>query len=373
MELLFWLAVGFVFYTYVGYPALIHLCSLFRRPLHCEPAELTEWPTVCVVVAVHNEERRIAAKIRNLREIHYPAGRWRILVVSDGSTDATNELLAAEAGIDWTAYPQRMGKAHAINVAREQVREDVVVFTDARQTLDANAVRYLVAALLQPRIGTVSGELVHYTPGTQTAANIGLYWRYEKIIRRAESRFWSTTGATGALYAIRTADIPRLHPDTLLDDFEIPIATLRKGLRTVFESRAVIYDELQSDFAGERSRKLRTLSGNFQSFARNPWLLLPWTHRVWWQFMSHKVFRLLVPYALVLALVSSFAIGGAYRIAGLVQLTGYLLGAVAARMSSLRRIRLLGLLVLFIELNWTAALAAKAYLGGQLDALWEKT
>jgi len=372
MELAFWLAAGFVVYTYAGYPVLIYLCSLLRSPLHAR-TETTDWPTVCVVVAVHNEERRILAKMRNLREIDYPLGKLRILVVSDGSTDATNALLAAAPGIDWIAYPRRMGKAHAINMARSQLREDVVVFTDARQTLDTAAIRYLVAALMQPGIGAVSGELVHYAPGTQTAANIGLYWRYEKIIRRAESRFWSTIGATGALYAIRAADIPRLHPDTLLDDFEIPIATLRKGLRTVFESRALIYDELQSDSTGERRRKLRTLSGNFQSFARNPWLLLPWGHRVWWQFMSHKVFRLLVPYALVLALVGSFAIGGAYRIFGFAQLLAYLLGVAALRTSALRRNRLLGLLVLFMELNWTAALAAKVYLGGRLDARWEKT
>ena len=373
MEWCFWMAFGFVAYTYAGYPVLILLLSRLRREERGEPESISDWPRVCIVIAVYNEQDRVESKIRNLRELNYPSDRLRILFVSDGSTDETNRRLAAHSDVDFVSYPDRRGKASALNVAREHIREPVVVFTDVRQTLQPDAIRYLVATLLQPGIGVVSGELIHHAPNTQVAANIGMYWRYEKSIRRAESRFFSTAGATGALYAIRAENFVTLPADAILDDFEMPVAALRKGLRTVFETRAVIYDELQADTTGEKRRKLRTLAGNFQSFARNGWLFVPWANAIWWQFLSHKVFRLLVPYALLVMLITSFALGGAYRMLGWAQLAGYALGVAGTRRASLRQNRFIGLIVVFMELNLAATLALKLFLGGRLSARWEKT
>lgn len=374
MTIVFWIALLFVAYTYAGYPLLVWGLSRLRPEARGEPEAMVSWPTVCVIVAVYNEEARVAAKAANLRALDYPPDRLRIVFVSDGSTDGTNERLAGEPGVDLVSYPVRRGKPHALNIGVQRAREDVLVFTDVRQMLEPRALRYLVARLAQPGIGAVSGELVHLDPETHAAAHIGLYWRYEKWIRKAESRLASNLGVTGALYAIRRRDYKPLAEDTLLDDFEVPIRILRAGKRVVFEARAHVYDELQRSVSGERQRKVRTLTGNFQSFARNPWLFSPRANPVFVQFLSHKVFRLFVPYALALLLLSSLLLDGRfYRMAAGAQLAAYAVCGLGLAWPRLREHRLVSFLVVFLELNWAAVLALANYLGGRVDARWEKT
>ncbi|MDI1436865.1 glycosyltransferase family 2 protein [Polyangium sorediatum] len=374
MELWFWLSFVFVAYTYVGYPVGIWILSRFRREEPVDPAVVAEWPAVTVVITVHNEAARVAAKIENLRALDYPPERLRFLFVSDGSTDATDAVLLRAPDVTLLRYPERRGKAYALNVAMAHVETPVVVFADVRQQIERRAVRHLVARLLQTGIGAVSGELLHVDPRTRTAAHIGLYWRYEKWIRKAESRFASTVGVTGALYAMRREDYTPLQTGTLLDDFEQPMHLARRGRRVVFEPRAVMYDELQETMAGERRRKIRTLTGNFQSFARHRWLFLPWRNPLWVQFVSHKWFRLLVPYALGVMYVSSLlASGHFYRTAATLQGAFYTLSFVGAALPKLRRIRLVSFAEVFVELNRASVLALRNYLDGRVEARWEKT
>jgi cellulose synthase/poly-beta-1,6-N-acetylglucosamine synthase-like glycosyltransferase len=372
--LIFWTSLAFVAYTYVLYPVGIWLLSRLRAEEVADPERVREWPSVTIVVAVYNEQQRVLAKIENLRSLDYTPDRLRVLFVSDGSTDATNDLIAGQRDVELLAYPERRGKPHALNRALERVASEVVVFTDVRQMLEPHAVRRLVARLQSPDVGAVSGELVHRDPVTHAAAHIGLYWRYEKWIRRAESRFASTVGVTGALYAIRRADYVPLSDDALLDDFEIPMQIVRRGHRVVFESGAVIYDELQQDTAGERKRKVRTLTGNFQAFARHPWMFLPWHNPVWVQFLSHKVFRLFVPYALVSMLGASFLASGAvYTLAAAAQALFYAASLAGLAFVGWRRNRLISFAVVFLQLNWAAVLAMRNALSGSIDARWEKT
>lgn len=373
MKAVFWLSLLFVGYTYAGYPVLVWMLSRLRREPRSD-VEPDPWPTVCVVVAVHNEQDRVRAKIQNLRRLDYPVDRIRILFVSDGSTDGTERRLRAEPGVEVLAYAVRRGKPHALNMGVEAAGSEVIVFTDVRQQLEPDAVKHLVRRLWQPGIGAVSGELVHRDPQTQTAAHIGLYWRYEKWIRRGESRLASNLGVTGALYAIRREDYTPLPEDTLLDDFEVPIAILRRGKRVVFESRAIISDDLQPNVAGERRRKIRTLTGNFQSFSRNPWLFSPVHNPVFVQFLSHKVFRLLVPYALIALFVSSLLLDGhAYRLAAGLQAAGYAACGLGLLWPRLRRRRLISFLLVFLELNWAAVLAMRNFITGRINVRWEKT
>ncbi|MDI1446965.1 glycosyltransferase family 2 protein [Polyangium sp. 6x1] len=374
MELLFWLSFVFVAYTYVGYPVGIWILSRLRRDEPVDPAVVAEWPAVTVVIAVHDEAARLAAKLENLRALDYPRDRLRFLFVSDGSTDGTDALLAREPDVTFVRYPERRGKAYALNVAMAHVETPVVVFADVRQRIERPAVRHLVARLMQPGVGAVSGELLHVDPRTLTAAHIGLYWRYEKWIRKAESRFASTVGVTGALYVMRREDYTPLEPGTLLDDFEQPMHLARRGRRVVFEPRAVMYDELEQNMAGERKRKIRTLTGNFQSFARHRWLFLPWQNPLWVQFVSHKWFRLLVPYALGVMYTSSVLSSGTlYRAAATLQGAFYALSFAGAAIPMLRRSRLVSFAEVFVELNRASVLALGNYLDGRIDARWEKT
>lgn len=374
VEFAFWFACIFVVYTYLGYPAIIHLLSQSRRPDTPEMVAPHEWPGVTIVIAVHNEERRIAEKVRNLRALDYPAGCLDVLFVSDGSTDQTDAVIAGSTGVRLLSYPVRQGKPHALNSAIALVRTPIVVFTDARQHLAPDAVRHLVLRLLQPSVGAVSGELIHREPGSNDSAHVGLYWRYEKWIRQSESRYFSTVGVTGALYAIRHQDYSPIPTDTLLDDFEVPIRILRRGKRVVLEGRARIYDELQNDVVGERKRKVRTLTGNFQAFSRNGWLFSPLSNPVFAQFVSHKVFRLMVPYALaVMLLTSMLADGIFYHLAAALQLLLYAIPSLGGISPGLRRTRVVSFISVFLELNLAAVLALLNFARGRLDVRWEKT
>lgn len=377
MEWLFWAALLFVAYTYAGYPLAIQWLARWRpaREHPWNPGDdESRWPELTVVIAAHNEQDRVLAKVENLRALDYPAGRKHILFVSDGSTDLTNERLAAQPDVTLVVCPQRRGKPHALNEALQRVQTPVVVFADVRQMIDAQALRHLVRRLMQPGIGAVSGELVHVQPGTRTAANIGLYWRYEKWIRKAEARFASTVGATGALYAMRREHYTPLADDTILDDFEQPMLVARQGLRVVFESNAVMTDELQAEMAGERKRKIRTLTGNFQSFARHPWMFSPVANPLCLQFLSHKVFRLLVPYALALLLVTPlFCEGTFFRLFLAAQLLFYAAAWWGSHSTTARRSRLVAFAGVFVEMNWAAVLAMRTWLAGGVNARWEKT
>ncbi|MBI5784941.1 MAG: glycosyltransferase family 2 protein [Rhodocyclales bacterium] len=370
----FWLAVLFIAYTYVGYPLGVWLLARRRPEETPEQLDACDWPPITVVIAVYNEAQRIARKIANLRNLDYPQEKMSILFVSDGSTDATNELLAKASGISWHAYAERRGKPYALNCGLQRVGTEIVVFCDVRQEIERTAFKHLIGRLVQPGVGAVSGELVHRDPQSHVAANIGLYWRYEKWIRRSESRVASSIGATGALYAIHRSDFEPLAEDTILDDFEIPMAVVRRGRRNVFEHRAIFFDELQQDTAGERKRKVRTLTGNYQAFSRHRWLFSPRQNPVFVQFMSHKVFRLLVPYALMLALGASLAAEGwFYAGIAVVQVAFYTIAIAGSRAARMRSNRIVSFAVVFLELNWAAVLALVNFLSSRTDAKWEKT
>lgn len=375
MTLAFWIALSFVVYTYAGYPLAIWILARVRRespPL--EGAPNAGWPALSIVIAVHNEAARLPAKLDNLRGLDYPRNLVRLVFVSDGSTDGTDDILAAQPDVRLIRQAERQGKPQALNAAMREIDTPVVVFADVRQTIGRDALRRLVRRLLEPGVGAVSGELVHVDAQSQTAAHIGLYWRYEKWIRRSESAVASTVGATGALYALRSEDFTPLASDTLLDDFEQPMLIVRRGKRVLLEPRAVMFDELQSEMAGEFKRKVRTLTGNFQSFARHPWMFLPYRNPLWVQFMSHKVCRLFVPYALAIVLFTAlFGPTWSYRVFGLAQLCFYALAQTGRWLPSLRNNRLVSFSTVFVEMNWASVLGLRNWLAGGLNARWEKT
>ncbi len=372
--LVFWIAGAIVVYTYAGYPFLVAALSRLRRPNPCPLLADAALPRVTIVIAAHNEVARLTEKIRNLRELDYPAHKVDVLVVSDGSTDGSADAIADLPGVRVLSYPIRQGKAHALNVALRHVATEFVVFCDARQILAPSSVRRLISDFSDPTVGAVSGELVHRAGSTQASQSIGLYWRYERWIRKSESRYRSTVGATGALYAIRARDYRPLEPGTILDDFEVPMHIARLGRRTLFESEARVYDSLQTDSATEMKRKIRTLTGNFQSFSRNRWLFSPFQNPVFLQFVSHKVFRLIVPYALALTFVSSALVPSpVYQIAFALQIFFYLLAAAGQWVPATRSNRLVSFAHVFFDMNAAAIVALVHFATGRVSGNWEKT
>lgn len=372
-ESIFWISASFIIYTYAGYPLLIWLLAKTKKEQQPNINNLTEWPEVTIVIPVYNERKNVEKKIKNIISLDYPKDKLSMIFVSDGSTDDTNEFLEKIPQVKIIAYPERKGKPTALNTAVEHVNSEVIVFTDVRQELDSLAIKYLVARLMQPGIGAVSGELCHKISDTGVGKNVGLYWRYEKWIRKSESKVYATSGVTGALYAIHKNDYIPLRKDTLLDDFEVPMKILATGKRVVLETNAKLYDVSQEDIAGEKIRKIRTLTGNYQSFAWNPWLFMPWKNPIFFQFISHKVFRLIVPYTMVTAFYGSLMSSGSFYVwLALLQSIFYLLGLAGMYSTTIRNNKLVGFIVVFIQLNSSAVIALKQYLFNKVQVKWEK-
>lgn len=384
MTLVFLASAIFCVYTYLVFPVMLHLRA---KKIHLSGSRArldgstppTTWPNklplVSIVIAAHNEAENLPRKILSLEALDYPAHLLECIFVSDGSTDNTVNLLAEACDRHdlWQLhhYAQAAGKPTALNLGVSQARGDVIVFMDARQTVAPPAIRALVRRLQNDEIGAVSGELVLHDDLGREAANVGLYWKYEKWIRDNESRLFSTTGATGALYAIRRADFQPLPADALLDDFDTPVSLLRKGKRTVLEPAAQVYDQAEADSGKEFKRKVRTLTGNFQSFSRHRWLFDPRLNPVWWQFLCHKVFRLLVPYALVLALLSCLIGNTLFLRAMLIgQIAFYGLGVLGFLGVNNR---LTSIIKLFMQLNAAAALGGWRALQGRSAVRWKSS
>lgn len=373
MNTLFFLFALFCIYTYLVYPLLIGILARSKQIPEVDPEQIQQWPNVSIVIAVHNEAANIKNKLDNLKDLDYPED-IEIVVVSDGSTDSTNEYLDQQSDIKFVKYPHAEGKPTALNTGVSHASGEIIVFMDARQTVSSNCVKELVKYFTLENVGAVSGELVMTNGQTGEAENIGLYWRYEKWIRANESRYFSTAGATGALYAIERSSFANLPKDTLLDDFETPLKSLKQGKRTLFSSDAKAFDRPSSSSKDEFKRKLRTLTGNYQSFSRNQWLFSPLKNKIFVQFLSHKVFRLIVPYAMCGAFITSALSDNWFiNILFLLQCAFYLFGFLAIVSTKLSRFRLLNFIKVFLQLNYAAIAGLYYYLFKDSRVEWKST
>jgi len=311
METLFWISAIVILYVYGGYPLLLAAWArlVARAPRKASVNAQRSWPSISIVLAARNEAVRLPARVANLLELVYP-GRREIIVVSDGSIDHTRDALSSFGPNVRVLDVPAGGKPLALNAGIAASTGDILVFADARQRFSPAALVEMVANFADARVGGVTGELLLDCEGPEGAAStigegVGLYWKYEKWLRRNESAVWSTLGATGAIYALRRTLWQPLPADTLLDDVLAPMRAVLSGHRIVFEERAQAFDRTSPDGAAETRRKTRTLAGNYQILAQEPRLLVPFLNPVWLQYVSHKVGRLLVPWALVGVLISS--------------------------------------------------------------------
>jgi len=372
MAIVFWASIGLIVYVYAGYPLLLAVwarwCGMRQAPGGMN-GELN-WPGVSIVIAARNEGSRLAARIENLLSLDYPASRRQIIVVSDGSTDETLDVLFRYQKVAHVISVPAGGKANALNVGVARATNEIVVFADARQVFARDALRELVAPFADLEVGGVSGELLldaesalfsnrreakdrrrghagqlrssaierrladrRRSVASTIADGVGMYWRYEKRLRRLESEVGSMLGATGAIYAIRRSLWRPLPVDTVLDDVLTPMRIVLQGFRVVFTERARAFDRAAVDAEQEAQRKVRTLAGNYQLLALEPRLLLPWRNPVWLQYVSHKLGRLAVAYALLTMFTATIALAASdwiYMAALVAQVSFYLLAGYGA-------------------------------------------
>jgi cellulose synthase/poly-beta-1,6-N-acetylglucosamine synthase-like glycosyltransferase len=375
LEALFWLSVACVVYVHIAYPLIV--AAMARITARREPRRTQFTGRYSVVVAAYNEQASIGRRTRELlRLIHEHGGDGELIVVSDGSNDRT-AAAARNAGNDdprlrVIELSANCGKAAALSVARDTARGDVIVLADARQCWAPDALQRLLENFDDPNVGAVSGALILET-GTGTTAGVGMYWRYEKWLRREESRWHSTIGVTGAICAVRRELFCRVPEGTVLDDVYWPLRVTMQGYRVIHDDRARAFDRLPDRAGDELRRKVRTLSGNFQLFARLPAALLPWRNPVWFQVISHKLMRLLVPWALLMALFASASLPSPlYRAMLLAQLAFYGLAAAGTSRAISARLRAASMVWSIVFLNAAAWLAFWVWITGGTTRSWHK-
>lgn len=366
LQTVFWGSAAMVLYTFAGYPVLVAALSwILARPTAKRRPETP--PQVSVVLAAGNEANRIGARLENLLASDHPRDRLEIVVVADGSEDATPKIVEgfADRGVKLVRRAERSGKAACLNAGVPLATGEIVVLCDARQRFAAGTIAELAANFADPKVGAVSGELFIESAESGVGGGVDLYWKLEKFIRESESRFSSVIGATGAVYAIRRELFEPLPVDTLLDDVVIPMRIAMRGYRVGFDPKAPAFDPQTTDPEREKRRKLRTLAGNFQILFRYPGWLAPWRTGLWWQLLSHKYARVFAPFFMAAMFVTNALLTpiGFYRWLFQAHCAFYLLALTGALLPGLK-IKALSIPSGFVFLNLMAVGGLWNYLRG---------
>ncbi len=377
MKILFWVSIALILYTYIGYPILVYLLSNFYKK---RTIGKYIYPTVSLIVSAYNEGKNIENKLNSLLSMDYPEERLEILIGSDGSTDSTDSIVnrfiqeKPKFMLYFYRKERREGKPNMLNLLASKAKNDILIFGDCRQRLDERAVKEIVKYFEDPKVGSVSGELYYESDDkNKIAAGLGIYWKYEKFIRKSESRLGSMLGATGALYAIRRELFPDLPADLILDDVYIPMKIVDKGYRAIFDKRAKVYDKVFKESREEFLRKTRTLAGNYQLIYYLGYLFNPFKGKISWQFFSHKFLRLMVPFLLLAVFVSNIFIVKLslfYGIFILLQITFYGLAILGGTFNTENK--LFDVPHMFCVMNLAAVVGLYRFLHNKQEVTWEK-
>jgi cellulose synthase/poly-beta-1,6-N-acetylglucosamine synthase-like glycosyltransferase len=376
IEVIFWGSVALVTYAYLLYPVgLFCWKQLFSKTWSQTPDFL---PDVSTIIAVRNGAPLLRSKIANLSALDYPKEKLEIIAVSDGSVDDTDLILREfeTERFKVITYPQHRGKASALNLAMKEATGEILFFTDVRPSFPPDALRILVSNFSDASVGCVGGELsLTDSDHDVTSRGVGVYWKYEQLIRVWESAFHSSCGMYGGFYAVRRNLAVQIPDGTVLDDIYQPMNVIRQGYRAVIDMRAKVSDVWPTSHDAEFKRKVRTLSGNFQLLKLCPWLLWP-KFPLWAQFISHKLLRLLVPWSLVALLGCTIA--SAHRpwflVFLIMQLCFYLAAVYAVIFRAQSKFVLFSVSSAFCTLNWAAVVALFRFCKDpSLSTIWEVT
>ena len=297
-EIFFWISLFIVFYTYLGYGILLYILVKIQECFHKTvvtpmPAD-DVLPDLTLFIAAYNEEAVVNEKMRNSLELDYPSEKLHIVWVTDGSSDRTNELLSGWSQVTVIYQPERQGKTAALNHGMQFVKTPLVVFTDANTHVNREALREIVHAFANPKVGCVAGEKRINVQAKDNAASggEGIYWKYESTLKKLDSRLYSTTGAAGELFAIRSELFEEMATDTLLDDFILSLRIVMQGYTIAYCTNAYATESGSADMLEEEKRKVRIAAGGLQSIWRLRPLLNPFHYGIFsFQYVSHRVLR----------------------------------------------------------------------------------
>jgi len=384
-QVVVWLCIGALFYTYLGYPALMYvlaqLRAIYKRRFHQRPfrdeSAREDWPLITLLIPAYNEQKVIRQKIENTFDLDYPADRLKIVVVSDGSTDQTNAMLVSygRQEIEFIPRSPRRGKTNVLNEVIPQLTGDLIVLSDASGLLKVDALKKLVRHFDDPRVGCVSGVYM-FGDADESLRSLTekVYWRYETFLKKQESGVHSAIGAHGALYGFRRRLFEKFHADTINDDFILPMQIIRNGYRVIYEPEAAVYEIASTNLKGEFNRRIRINVGNYQQTFMLRSLLNPLRGRVALQFFSHKVLRTISPFfILLLPLACSFAQAPIYTYLLWLQVGFYLIGLLGFLQEFVGlRLSYLYLPFYFLMGNVSAVYGFTRFVMRKQSVLWKK-
>lgn len=389
LEILFWTGLFIVFYTYIGYGillyALVRLKECFRKPIPRPLPADEELPPLTLFIAAYNEEDVVDEKMRNCLQLDYPADKLRILWVTDGSNDRTNERLSRWRQATVLHQPERQGKTAALNRGMPFVSTPLVVFTDANTCLNREALKEMVHAFADPRVGCVAGEKRISVQSKDNAASggEGLYWKYESTLKALDARLYSAVGAAGELFAVRRELFEEMPADTLLDDFILSLRIVMQGHTIAYCANAYATESGSANMREEEKRKVRIAAGGLQSIWRLRPLLNPFRYGIFsFQYVSHRVLRwsvtpvllfLLLPLNALLAFTASAPLP--YAVIWLLQALFYLMGSWGHYLSAKQiknKILFIPYYFLFMNINVIRGFNYLRKRKGKANGAWEK-
>jgi poly-beta-1,6-N-acetyl-D-glucosamine synthase len=302
LELLFYLLNGLILYSYLIYPIGMWLYSSFKgENVDVLGTDRDEYyPSVSLIISAYNEDSVIKAKIENCLALDYPFERLEIIIASDGSDDRTNEIIRREASTRIIFHDlERMGKVNVLNTVIPKANGEILVFSDANTIYNSDAIKQLTKHFKNDTIGCVCGNLQLINPDTKEVDGESLYWRYEKWIKKSESKLGVVVGANGAIYAIRRNILTPLPGNTINDDFHNSMQTFVKKSKLIFAVEAVAKEDVAVNFQSEFKRHIRDGAGHYREIWHFAALLNPFRGKYFLAYFSHRVLRWLVPFLMI--------------------------------------------------------------------------
>ena len=375
LEIIFWVAVVAIAYTYAGYPLLLMLMGRFRS----KPVLRREFtPAASVIIAAYNEERDLAEKLENTLALDYPKSKLEIIVTSDCSTDRTDEIVRsfASRGVRLHRQAERLGKTAAQNAAVEKATGEILLFSDATTHYRPDVLRLMVPSFADESVGCVTGTVI-YAHAADSSVSHGTrsYWNYEFLLKKHESAITSLIGVCGCMYAVRkSAYVPLYHE--ACSDFLVATTMVRQGLRAVYEPEAVCVEEPNAKGSKELAVRVRIITQTLADLWRNRDVLNPFRKGFYAvQLLSHKVMRYLVPLFLIALLITSAFLAFKnlfYATVFIAQVCFYLAAAASALMVRLGiNSRWLALPQYFVITNVACLIALFKLVRGERYVRWE--
>ena len=388
LEICFWVLLGIIFYTYIGYGIVLFIMVKIKRVFKKDNTlvnENNELPEVTLLIPAYNEKDYVKQKNENSLALNYPKDKLKIAWVTDGSNDGTNTLVEAYEGIGVYHKNERKGKINAMNRVMPFVDTPIVVFSDANTNLGVDSIMHIVNCFKDPKVGCVSGEkrIINKEADAAAGAGEGLYWKYESTLKKWDAELYSAVGAAGELFAIRTHLYNEVEPDTLLDDFIISLRVAKQGYTIEYNPEAYAIETASANVEEELKRKIRISAGGIQSVIRLRSLLNIFKYGILsFQYISHRVLRwtltplcliLLIPVATILAIQEGIFDFGFYATLFWLQVLFYimaLLGWILENRSL--KVKILFVPYYFFIMNLSVVLGFFRYMNKTQSVNWER-